>query len=65
MVAAGPQKPQILMSHSWGGYFRDFMAVIDKACVKDEPVRIYDIRYLTVGHNSYHKFRECRCLFEE
>ena len=36
--------------------------------VKDEPVRIYDIRYLTVGHNSYHKFRECRwcrCLFEE
>ena len=68
MVAAGPQKPQILMSHSWGGYFRDFMAVIDKARVKDEPVRIYDIRYLTAGHNSYHKFRECRwcrCLFEE
>ena len=30
LVASGPQKPEILMSHSWGGYFRDFMAVVDK-----------------------------------
>lgn len=29
-MASGPQKPEILMSHSWGGYFRDFMAVVDK-----------------------------------
>ena len=30
LVATGSQPPTILMSHSWSGYFRDFMEVVDK-----------------------------------
>ncbi|CAE7785451.1 ANKRD44 [Symbiodinium sp. CCMP2456] len=29
LVASGPQPPEILVSHSWAGRFRDFMAVVD------------------------------------
>lgn len=59
MVAAGPQKPQILMSHSWGGYFRDFMAVIDKEASRMSRsgsmiygISPWDITHITSSGNA-------------
>ena len=30
LVSAEPQRPQLMISHWWGGRFRDFMTVVDK-----------------------------------
>merc|ERR1712107_96180 len=32
LVAREPQPPYMLVSHYWGGRFRDFMAAVDRVC---------------------------------
>lgn len=53
VVATGPKKPTIMISHFWGGRFCDFMAVIDQL-IEDRSLNVSTVLWVcTFANNQF------------